>query len=136
MLCNFGHIGRKMVKTLSKKNRYGCSFKDEWAIERAWVTKSDKGPAFCFCKCCQRYFSVSHAGINDVKKHENTDHHKQSIQAGKQSSILTTLCSKRVTTMLSQVKLCSVTSSRNITSPLQWLAIFPNYANKVFLKIV
>ena len=37
-----------MLKTPPKKKRYGCSFKDEWAIERAWVSKSDKGPAFAF----------------------------------------------------------------------------------------
>ena len=76
-----------MVKTPPEKKRYGCSFKDKWAIERAWVSKSDKGTAFCFCKCCQRHFSISHAGINNVKKHENTDLHKRSNQAGKQSSI-------------------------------------------------
>ena len=123
MLCN----EKNCENTTKEKKRYGCSFKDEWAIERAWVTKSDKGPAFCFCKCCQRHFSVSHAGINHVKKHENTDLQNRLIQAGKQSSL-----NNFVTTMLSEVKLCSVTSSQNITSPLQWLTIFPNYTNKCF----
>ena len=114
-----------MVKTPTKKKRYmGAASK---MSGRSNVLGSPKAtrPAFCFCKCCQRHFSVSHAGINDVKKHENMDLHKRSIQAGKQSSINNFML-KRVTTMLSQVKLCSVTSSWNITSPLQWLTIFPN----------
>ena len=42
--------------------------------------KATRCQPFAFCRCCQRHFSISHAGINDVKKHENTDLHKRSIQ--------------------------------------------------------
>ena len=71
------------MKTPEKKKVYKSKYQNGWEIEFTWVTKSEKGNSFAFCKLCQRHFSVSHAGKNDVKKHGNTDLHSRSLKTSK-----------------------------------------------------
>lgn len=76
-----------MMKTPEKKRKYLSKYRNEWEIAFPWLTKSEKGVSFAYCKVCQRHFSVSHAGKNDVSKHGDTDIHSESMKRSKQKSI-------------------------------------------------
>ena len=50
----------------SKKRKPSGMFKTTWKLPK-FITCSDKGNRFAFCKLCSSHFGVSHGGINDVR---------------------------------------------------------------------
>ena len=46
-----------------------------------WVMASDRGKQQAYCKVCSKHFSVSHVGIDDVRRHgEGKKHLKQILK--------------------------------------------------------
>ena len=50
-------------------------FKSSWSLPQ-FITSSTKGTKFAYCKLCYCHFSVSHGGINDIKRHVDCQKHK------------------------------------------------------------
>ena len=71
----------------SKKRKPSGMFKTTWKLPK-FITCSDKGNRFAFCKLCSSHFGVSHGGINDVKRHiEGSKHKDKFLESQKSASI-------------------------------------------------
>lgn len=81
--------------------RYPSVFKREWILKYSWVTKG-RTNHHCRCTSCNSEFSVAHGGEHDVRKHMNTEKHKQSSQSTPESKI-TSLLSDLSETKIKQV---------------------------------
>ena len=49
--------------------RSGSNFNAEYTRTFDWVMASDRGKQQAYCKVCSKHFSVSHGGIDDVRRH-------------------------------------------------------------------
>ena len=61
-----------------------CKFRAEWLKTFPWLSKSNS-KFYGRCKLCNKDFSISHGGINDVKYHGNGIGHKQILMTEKAS---------------------------------------------------
>lgn len=62
----------------SKKMKYSCKFKKEWAsIYNSLIQKSRHGDNYAFCSSCRLDISIAHGGQGDIDKHFKTERHKQ-----------------------------------------------------------
>jgi len=52
-----------------KRSRYACKFLEKWTHEFLYLTKSQKGQGYAYCKLCSVDFSVSVGGRSDVTRH-------------------------------------------------------------------
>lgn len=68
------------------KKGYMCKYKREW--KSFGMSCSRRGPNFAHCDVCNVEVSISHGGINDVKKHHTTTKHKDSQKASDSSKSL------------------------------------------------
>ena len=66
------------VLVLKKKQKLKTKFNSEWCKTYLWLRKG-KDDYNAHCTVCPSYFSVSHGGENDIKKHTNTATHKASV---------------------------------------------------------
>lgn len=58
-----------------KRARYNNSFRSEWSSQFECIRASRLGESHAFCQVCASDFKVTHGGINDVRKHLNTEKH-------------------------------------------------------------
>lgn len=56
------------------KIRYACKFNADWTRNFPCIVK-DKLDSHAFCRLCSSSFSISHGGINDVRRHIATTQH-------------------------------------------------------------
>lgn len=68
---------------------YGTKYNTSWSSEFPFISEGQIDPinAF-FCKICGRDFSCSHMGIADIRRHEKSKAHGNSVAAVTQSSRL------------------------------------------------
>ena len=59
------------ISPAKKRIRYrsGSNFNAEYTRTFDWVMVSDWGKQQAYCKVCSKHFSVSHGGIDDVRRH-------------------------------------------------------------------
>ena len=69
----------------SKRSKVSGKFKYTWKLPK-FITYSNKGNTFVHCKLCTSHFSVSHGGINDVKRHVEGAKHTRRYQESKAST--------------------------------------------------
>ena len=58
------------ISPTKKRIRYrsGSNFNAEYTRTFDWVMASDRGKQQGYCKVCSKHFSVSHGGIDDVRR--------------------------------------------------------------------
>ena len=66
-----------MMETITEKRR--CSYNKDWETIYHWVKPVQGDSQRVFCELCQSYFSVSHGGEYDVKRHSICDTHKKRV---------------------------------------------------------
>lgn len=62
-------------------NRCVQNYCKHWENEEAlngWLTSSNKGPEYFYCKCCQ---FIGKGGWTDIAKHSVTQKHKTSVKS-------------------------------------------------------
>ena len=71
----------------AKKKRKECTgkFKTSWTLPK-YIFSSSKGSRFASCKLCSSPFSVSHGGINDIKRHVDGLKHQQKLKESQASA--------------------------------------------------
>ena len=59
------------ISPAKKRIRYrsGSNFNAEYTRTFDWVMASDRGKQQAYCKVCSKHFSVSHGGIDDIRRH-------------------------------------------------------------------
>ena len=59
------------ISLAKKRIRYrsGSNFNAEYTRTFDWVMASDRGKQQAYCKVCSKHFSVSHGGIDYVRRH-------------------------------------------------------------------
>ena len=61
--------GISRAKKKQIRYRSGSNFNAEYTRTFDWVMASDLGKQEAYCKVCSKHFSVSHGGIDDVRRH-------------------------------------------------------------------
>ena len=61
--------------------RSGSNFNAEYTRTFDWVMASDRGKQQAYCKVCSKHFSVSHGGIDDVRRHGEGKKHLELFNA-------------------------------------------------------
>ena len=51
-----------------KRKTSGGKFKHSWNLPK-FISSSSKGARYAYCQLCAKHFTVSHGGINDIKRH-------------------------------------------------------------------
>lgn len=60
-----------------KKQRRVCSFSDVWKKNYSFIKSVPNNNYKAHCTLCQRDFSITHGGKNDIEKHQNSNEHKK-----------------------------------------------------------
>ena len=68
-------------------------FKHNWSLPRH-IASSYKGCRFAYCRLCDKHFTVSHGGFNDVKRHVNGAVHQRRIRSTQGSDDISNLLTK------------------------------------------
>ena len=68
-------------------------FKHNWSLPRH-IASGSKGCRFAYCRLCDKHFTVSHGGFNDVKRHVNGTVHKRRIRSAQGSADISNLLRK------------------------------------------
>jgi len=77
---------------VKKKNKYYCSFNDEWLKEddfKDWFAKSKKNEGEAECKICQQTLSVKYEGRRSVVQHAKSEKHTKNVKQMKKNTIVT-----------------------------------------------
>ena len=59
-----------------KRKSITGKFKHSWNLP-PYICESSKGSMFAYCQLCSSHFTVSHGGLNDVKRHIDGSGHQQ-----------------------------------------------------------
>ena len=59
-----------------RKTTSGGKFKHSWNLPK-FISSSSKGARYAYCQLCAKHFTVSHGGINDIKRHVEGAVHQQ-----------------------------------------------------------
>ena len=62
-------------------------FRKEYTERFPVIRSSKRGENYAFCTCCSSDISISHGGINDIRKHINAKKHQANSEAAKGSTI-------------------------------------------------
>jgi len=74
------------TRTLPKKKRRICCFRDEWLNDpefKLWIARDSHDPSMVRCKSCCSSFSVKAEGVAAVRKHACGDKHKRNSHSQK-----------------------------------------------------
>ena len=65
------HESSPGVSPAKKRIRYrsGSNFNAEYTRTFDWVMASNHGKQQAYCKVCSKHFSISHGGIDNVRRH-------------------------------------------------------------------
>ncbi len=64
-----------------------AKFKSNWTLPK-FITASNKGSRYVYCKLCSSHFGVAHGGINDVKRHiKGSKHEEKYLESQKSVNI-------------------------------------------------
>ena len=79
------------ISPAKKRIRYrsGSNFNAEYTRTFNWVMASDRGKQQAYCKVCSKHFSVSHGGIDDVRRHGEGKKHLELSNARKSTNQVT-----------------------------------------------
>ena len=79
------------ISPAKKRIRYrsGSNFNAEFTRTFDWVMASDRGKQQAYCKVCSKHFSVSHGGIDDVRRHGEGKKHLELYNTRKSSNQVT-----------------------------------------------
>ena len=85
-----GDVADTDVETAApgKKKKRLQKFKESYAQEYAWVTKSKKGQFHAHCTYCTRDISIGCGGLSDLKSHSTSQAHKSNATAVKKNQVL------------------------------------------------
>ena len=69
------------ISPAKKRIRYrsGSDFNADYTRTFDWVMASDRGKQQAYCKVCSEHFSISHGGIDDVRRHGEGKKHLKRI---------------------------------------------------------
>lgn len=65
------------VTPRKKRNRRMCCFLDVWSKHYSFIKCVPNNTFKAHCTLCQKDFSISHGGKNDIVKHQNCNDHKK-----------------------------------------------------------
>ena len=74
-----------------KKKKYAAKFNSKWIQSLQWVSRSDKGENYAYCKICNSHFSVAAGGKNDCDRHAQGTTHIKFSKTVSQSKPMSTL---------------------------------------------
>lgn len=74
------------MSTKGKSKRYYQHFKDSYAGEFSFITKSRLGATHAFCTCCRCDISIKHGGKHDILLHAETTKHKECFKTVESNS--------------------------------------------------
>ena len=85
-----GDVADTDVETAApaKEKKRLQKFKESYAQEYAWVTKSKKGQFYAHCTYCTRDISIGCGGLSDLKSHSTSQAHKSNATAVKKYQVL------------------------------------------------
>lgn len=75
-------------KRKNKKAKRMCVYKKEWEQQYPWLQTDNDNVYKSQCVLCKRFFSISHGGLNDVRKHSSSAEHKKNEQIKKKNQTL------------------------------------------------
>ena len=61
----------------AKKPKRLCKFRNEWNTSYSFISKVQGKCYKAFCTLCKQEFTISHAGLSDVKQHVSGAEHKK-----------------------------------------------------------
>lgn len=65
------------TSTPKKKQRRMCSFLDVWMKSYSFIKPVPNNKCRALCTLCQKEFSISHGGKNDIEKHQKCNEHQK-----------------------------------------------------------
>ena len=84
---------REMPPSKKKKKVTACKFKSSWSLPPQ-ITTSLKENTFAYCRLCYSHFSVSHGGLNNIKRHIMGSVHQQRLKDSSGSTFFATFFQK------------------------------------------
>ena len=73
-----------------RKSVSGVKFKPSWILPK-FVSSSTKGARYAYCQLCAKHFTVSHGGINYIKRHVEGAVHQQKYKDSQSCASISSL---------------------------------------------
>ncbi|CAG9566208.1 unnamed protein product [Danaus chrysippus] len=98
--------------TPKKKQRRMCSFLDVWMKSYSFIKPALNNKNRALCTLCQKEFSISHGGKNDIEKHQKSnEHQKRERSASLSTSLKLFLKTDQMTTQEEKVIAAEITKT-------------------------
>lgn len=81
-----------------KKQKRLCVYRDQWENTYDFLSKVSGNPFKAFCKICRKEFSISHGGLNDIKRHTTGPDHQRLEKMSKKNQTLSTFLQRDILT--------------------------------------
>nr|XP_049699481.1 uncharacterized protein LOC126055228 [Helicoverpa armigera] len=95
-----------------KKQRRMCSFLDVWMKSYSFIKSVPNNKLRALCTLCQKEFSISHGGKNDIEKHQKcNEHQKRERSASLSASLKIFLKTEQMSTQEEKVIAAEVTKA-------------------------
>ena len=61
----------------SKRAKYFCKYNPDWEKSFTFISKVKDNANAVHCSLCKKDFSIGAGGVNDIKRHKDSDKHKK-----------------------------------------------------------
>ncbi|XP_041978531.1 uncharacterized protein LOC121735744 isoform X1 [Aricia agestis] len=127
----------EVQNTPPKKKKYSVSYKPDWEKDdlfEGWLSKSNKGPDFAYCKVCSCDINITRGGKNDIKRHKETKKHESNKLKIRGQQSLDQMITKKSTSLeklvkQSEIRIAAFIVEHNI--PINVMEHFPDLIRAV-----